>query len=635
MSNIILIEALIYLCAAVVAVPIAKQLGLGSVLGYLIAGIVIAPLLHSVGSDTDDLQHFAEFGVVMMLFLVGLELEPEKLWTMRHRLMGLGGLQILLTTALIALLMRLAGFEWPTALAIGLILAPSSTAIVLQTLTERSLFKTEGGQGSFSILLFQDIAVIPMLAVIPLLAISHTQPDVAATAHGDSHGMLDDYPGWARAAISLGAIACIYLVGQYLTRPVFRFIAKANIREIFTAAALTIVVSIAVLMEMVGLSAALGTFIAGVVLATSEYRHELEADIAPFKGLLLGLFFITVGAGMDFGVLAASPFLIVGVSVGILVLKAAVIWGIATLFRIHGEHRWLMALGLAQAGEFAFVLLSIAGPAGVLAPEIIQIILLAVALTMVATPFLFVFLDRAIISRRIESEVREADEIDDEGEVIIAGQGRFGQVVNRLLLAQGIKSVVLDHESTQIERLRPFGIKAFFGDPTRADLLHAAGIMHAKALVVAIDQPDQAIKLVEIARRFRPDIHIIARANDRFTVYALYQAGADDIVREMFDSSIRAGRYTLQALGMSPKRAERIASHFVDHDRKSLAKLAPLWDPEIPVASNGPYLDLARQLNSDIGRAMEGLNVEMDEEEALSKIDAPDMNAPAKPEGSP
>jgi len=314
MSNIILIEALIYLIAAVVAVPVAKQLGLGSVLGYLIAGIVISPLLKYIGSDTNDVQHFAEFGVVMMLFLIGLELEPEKLWKLRHRLIGLGGLQIGLSALGFTLACRAFGFEWMTSLAIGLILAPSSTAIVLQTLGEKSLMKTKGGQGSFSILLFQDIAIIPILAILPLLAIPEFSSHVSAGDHAGSGSVLDGLPGWVQALLTLGAIGVVILVGQYLTRPVFRFIAKAGIREIFTAAALTLVIGIAVIMGLVGLSAALGTFLAGVVLATSEYRHELEADIAPFKGLLLGLFFITVGAGIDFGVFASAPLIILGLT---------------------------------------------------------------------------------------------------------------------------------------------------------------------------------------------------------------------------------------------------------------------------------------------------------------------------------
>lgn len=614
----ILIEAFVYLLAAVVAVPVAKRLGLGSVLGYLIAGIIIAPILKSFGSSPEDLQHFAEFGVVMMLFLVGLELEPHVLWRMRHRLLGLGGLQVGLTALAVTLIARLFGLEWVTSVAIGLILAPSSTAIVLQTLTEKSLMKTEGGQGSFSVLLLQDIAVIPFLAILPLLALPEFAAHSGDHGHDTGQSLLHGLPGWAQGLITLGAVGLVYIVGQYVTRPVFRFITKANIREIFTAAALTLVIGIAVLMELVGLSAALGTFLAGVVLATSEYRHELEADIEPFKGLLLGLFFITVGAGIDFGVLVTQPFVILGLAFAILLLKGAILYGVASVFNIRGQHRWLMTLGLAQAGEFAFVLLSLAGTTSVLPADMIKTLNLVVAITMVLTPILFIIFDRFIVNKRVDEEIREADEIDEEGEVIIAGQGRFGQVVNRLLLSQGIKSVVLDHESTQIDRLRPFGIKAFFGDPTRIDLLRAAGIDKARALVVAIDEPTQAVKLVEIARKARPDIHIIARANDRTNVYQLYRAGADDIVREMFDSSIRAGRYTLQALGQSKERATRIAQHFIKQDRQALRKLAEVWDPEIHISSNPAYVELAKQINTDIGRAMEGLNVEMEEEDAAA-----------------
>ena len=626
MSDIILIEALIYLLAAVTAVPIARRFGLGSVLGYLIAGIIIAPLLHHIGSDTDDLQHFAEFGVVMMLFLVGLELEPDRLWGMRHRLLGLGGLQILISTVLLMGIAMIFGFAWQTALAIGLILAPSSTAIALQTLTEKGLLKSTGGQGGFSILLFQDVAVIPMLTLIPLLAIPDLIGHSSEGAH-ESGSILSNYPVWMQVILTFGAIAAIYLVGKYLTRPVFRFIARAKIREIFTAAALTIVISISVLMGLVGLSAALGTFLAGVVLASSEYRHELQADIEPFKGLLLGLFFITVGAGIDFGLLAKTPLLIVGLVIGILLIKGAVIWAVASLFNIKGQDRWLMALGLAQAGEFAFVLLSVAGPAHVLPNETLKTLSLVVALTMVLTPLLFLAYEKLIENKKVEENKREADEIDDEGDVIIAGQGRFGQVVNRVLLAKGIKSVVLDHESTQIERLRPFGIKAFFGDPTRIDLLHAAGLMKAKTLVVAIDNPQQAVKLVEIARKERPDLHIVARARDRTNVYQLYQAGADDIVREMFDSSIRAARYTLQSLGMERTKAIRTGQHFVKQDRKALRMLAEVWDPEIHISANPAYVEMARQINTDIGRAMEGLDVEMDDEDASKKLRTSDKKS--------
>ena len=355
-----LFQAFIYLCAAVIAVPVANRLGLGSVLGYLIAGVVIGPVVGLVGSETQDLQHFAEFGVVMMLFLVGLELEPRLLWEMRNRLIGLGGLQVAVTTALIAAIALAFGLTWTIALAIGMVFSLSSTAIVLQTLSEKGLMKTEAGQASFSVLLFQDIAVIPMLALAPLLALPELMAGGAHSgdAHHGSASLVEGLPGWAVTLVTLGAVAFVVVGGHTLSRPLFRFIAAARLREIFTAAALLLVIAIALLMTMVGLSPALGTFLAGVVLANSEFRHELESNIEPFKGLLLGLFFITVGAGIDFGVLFADPAVILGAAIGVMALKALVLLGLALMFGVRGGDKWLFTLGLAQAGEFGFVLLS-------------------------------------------------------------------------------------------------------------------------------------------------------------------------------------------------------------------------------------------------------------------------------------
>lgn len=609
----LLIEAFVFLFAAVVAVPIAKRLGLGSVLGYLIAGIVIAPLLAYINTDTEQLLHFAEFGVVMMLFLVGLELEPNQLWRMRHQLLGLGGLQVGLTALIITGAGIAFGLPWQTALAVGLIVAPSSTAIVVQTLNERGLMKTTGGRASFSVLLFQDIAIIPILAVLPLLAVA--QGGGGASGDDGGHGapamsLVDGLSGPAAALVTLGAILAVLLIGRYLVNPLFRGIARANVREIFTAAALLLVIGIAVLMGLVGVSAALGTFIAGVVLASSEYRHELEADIEPFKGLLLGLFFITVGAGIDFGVFLSAPVIVLGLIVGVMLVKAAVLYAISVLFKVKGHHGLLMTLGLMQAGEFGFVLLSVAKANQVLPPYLLQYINLVVAISMVITPLLFILFERIAAKASIDEEAKAHDEIDEEGEIIIAGQGRFGQIVNRLLISQGKKAVVLDHRSEQIELLKPFGFKGYFGDPTRPDLLHAAGIERAKILVVAIDEPEKAVTLTKMARAANPDIHIIARAYGRTDVYRLYQAGANDIVREMFDSSVRAARYTLQALGTDKPRAHKIAQAFVTQDRYMLRELASLWDPDLPAGTNKPFIEKTRALNSEIGAAMEGIMAE-------------------------
>lgn len=596
-----LLLAFLFLIAGVVSVPVASRLGLGSVLGYLIAGIVLSPILALLHVDVISIQHFAEFGVVMMLFLVGLELEPKLLWDMRARLLGLGGLQVGVTTALIAAASLAFGLQWQVAVAIGLIFALSSTAIVLQTLNEKGLMKSDGGQASFSVLLFQDIAVIPMLAFIPLLALPVLGDHGNGAGHGEGgHGaamsLVEGLSGWQTALVTLAAIALVIAGGMFLTRPTFRFIAHANLREIFVAAALTFVIGIALLMTLVGLSPALGTFLAGVVLANSEYRHELESDIDPFRGLLLGLFFMTVGAAIDFGLLVAEPLLIVVVTMGVMAIKAGVLLSLARIFRIRDEQGWLFGMGLAQAGEFGFVLISFAAANAVLPPDITPRLTLVVTLSMMLTPLLFILYDRFILPRYQSSEPREADEISAPSHIIIAGHGRFGGVINRMLLSAGHETTVLDHSSKQLERLRAFGVRAFFGDATRPDLLHAAGIETASLLVVAIDDRNEATNLVSYVSKNYPHVHITARAMDRGHVYELWAAGCRDVIRDTFDSAVRAGRSTYEALGMHPFEAERTARAFVAENQRTTRELANLYDPSIPVHENAPYRERAREL---------------------------------------
>ena len=609
-----LFQAFVYLSAAVIAVPIAKRLGLGSVLGYLLAGIIIGPMIGLVGTEAKDLQHFAEFGVVMMLFLVGLELEPDVLWRMRFRLSGLGGLQLGITTALIFAFCLFLNLEWQMALAIGLIFALSSTAIVLQTLNEKGLMKTAGGRNTFSVLLFQDIAVIPMLALLPLLA--STKLTVFSHHDGESHSynLVAGLPGWATAIIIAAAIATVKLAGHYLTRPIFRFIAKSGLREIFTAAALLLVISISLLMELVGLSPALGAFLAGVVLANNEYRHELESDIEPFKGLLLGLFFITVGAGIDFTILFNDFTKIFLLAVGLIALKATVLFSIAKAFKIPRGDDWLFALGLAQAGEFAFVLINFSTQNAVLDYDIAKTLSLIVGLSMLMTPALFIFYERFIAPHINKPKPREDDEIDEQAPAIIAGHGRFGQIVNRMLLSNGIKTVVLDHQSDLVDGMRRFGLKGFYGDATRPDLLMAAGLEDASVLEVAIDDRDRTTQMVEYARRERPDLHIIARAFDRNHCYALFNAGASDVVRETFDSSIRAGRYALENLGMSRGKARQVSFVFYKHDRASLKILAKKWDPAIDVFDKTDYLALSEERNRLLDEAIQNMETQEEEE---------------------
>ncbi len=616
-----LLLAFIFLIAGVVSVPIASRLGLGSVLGYLIAGIVISPVLALLQVDVISIQHFAEFGVVMMLFLVGLELEPRMLWSMRARLLGLGGGQVALTTLLAMAAAMLFGQPWTIALAIGLVLALSSTAIVLQTLNEKGLMKCDGGQSSFSVLLFQDIAVIPMLALIPLLAIpeladvasdvashgeaaSHSE---AATGHADEHSaegadhgpqmsLVDGLNGWQTTVVTIGAIAAVVLGGNFLTGPIFRFIAAAELRELFTATALMMVVGIALLMSLVGLSPALGTFLAGVVLANSEYRHELESDIDPFKGLLLGLFFMTVGAGINFGLLFDNLAMIVGLTIGLMLIKTLVLLLLAKLFKVEGSDKWLFALGLAQAGEFGFVLLSFTVANAVIPAPIADLLLLVVALSMLLTPALFILYDRVITPRYNVEQAREDDEISEQSAIIIAGHGRVGGIVSRMLRSAGHKPTVIDYSAKQLDMLGKFGIQAYYGDATRPDLLHSAGIGEAKLLVVAIDDKEQITELVRYVQHTHPDVHVVARAIDRNHVYDLYATGCRDIIRENYDSSLRMGRSAFEALGATRGQAEQIKAAFDEVDRRSIVSLAEHYDPDIPTLENEVYVAKVREM---------------------------------------
>ncbi len=612
-----LYQATIYLATAVIAVPIAARLGLGSVLGYLAAGILIGPVLGLVGSETEDLQHFAEFGVVMMLFLIGLELEPRALWAMRHKLIGLGGLQITLSTLALMGAAMAAGQPWQVSLAIGLALSLSSTAIVLQTLSEKGLMQTGGGRASFSVLLTQDIAVIPILAFLPLLAMetgTHLSGDGSiqraagqageAGHHGEHLSLVAGLPGWAVTAVTISAVGFIIFAGIFLMRPLFRFIHAANLREMYTALALLIVVGISFLMTLVGLSPALGAFLAGVVLANSEFRHELESDLNPFKGLLLGLFFITVGAGINYRLFLASPGDLLGLALLVILAKGLVLYFVGKAFGLRKRGHWLFTLGLAQAGEFGFVLLAFARQLNVIPVALSEKLLLIIALSMLITPLLFILFDQ--ISKRLTEAAPEhvPDEIDEQGPVIIAGIGRFGQIVNRLVRASGFKTVVLDYDMETIQLMRRFGVKGFLGDPTRPELLKAAGIAKARVLVIALDDPDNTVKMVRQVRKVRPDLHIIARAGDRNHVYELYQAGADDIVREMFDSSLRAGRYVLENMGLSEYEAAQAEQTFYTHDRRVVRELAEYWEPGTPASLNKPYIERARELDKDLETAL-------------------------------
>jgi len=598
--------ALIYLAAAIVAVPIAKRLGLGSVLGYLIAGILIGPYALGVVGDQTDIMHFAEFGVVMMLFLVGLELQPSRLWKLRHSILGLGGLQVVLTAAVIfAFCYWFFSMHWQTALAIGLMLALSSTAIVLQSLEEKGWLKQEAGQNAFSVLLFQDIAIIPILALLPLLAFA-----APSSSKQISDSIIAGWPVWQQVGVSVGVIAAIIAGGKYVSAPLFRYIAQTHMREIFTIFALFLVVAISLVMHSIGLSPALGTFLAGVVLAESEFRHELEADIEPFKGLLLGLFFITVGASINFELLFNQFSTVVALVALLIVIKAFILFALAVTFKISSKQKLLFTLALAQGGEFAFVLLSVSTTLSILTPEQTSLVTLVVAVSMLIAPLLLMLYEQ--IQKRSSSTKPEFDkpeQINTAKHVIIAGYGRFGQIMGRLLHAQGYEITVLDHSPSQIELLRRFGNTVFYGDAARQELLEAAGAHTAQMLVVAIDNPDKTIEIIKLAHKNYPQLKIVARAIDRRHAYQLLNLKVDAFNRETVDSAINLAIESLQLLGNSKEDAERAGKLFRDHDRASVLQLSELWgdDASYGVAVRQRMEDLKQVLQQD-KQAQQNLN---------------------------
>jgi CPA2 family monovalent cation:H+ antiporter-2/glutathione-regulated potassium-efflux system protein KefB len=581
-------QALVYLTAAVVSVPIAKRIGLGSVLGYLIAGVIIGPaVLGLIGEGGQDIMHFAEFGVVMMLFVIGLELEPSLLWKMRTSILGLGGMQVLLTSVIITVAAMIIGVPWQASIALGLTLSLSSTAIVLQTMNEKGLMKTVSGQSSFAVLLFQDIAVIPMLAIFPLLA---TQ---AVSTSDDHITLVGSLPGWAQTLAVLAAVSSIVIGGKYLMRPVFRFIAQTRLLEIFTAAALLLVIAIAVLMTQVGLSPALGTFLAGVVLANSEYRHELISDIEPFKGLLLGLFFISVGASINFNLILESPLLIAGLVVALMIVKGLVLFSLGKFFKIGIDQNLIFSVSLSQSGEFAFVLFSFAAQSSIIETNIINVMVAVVALSMAMTPIVIAINEKLILPRfgTKEKDERESDTIEEENPVIIAGFDKFGNIVGRLLKANGFGTTVLDFDSGRVEILRKLGLKVYYGDASRHDLLHAAGAEKAKLIIIAFDNAEKNIALVDTIKKHFPHLKILVRAIDRPDAYELLNTGVNEVYRETIDVSLRMGIDAMRMLGV---RAHRAAKTFLKHDENALRELSSMR------GDKKEYLSAARQYIAEL-----------------------------------
>ncbi|MET0981497.1 MAG: glutathione-regulated potassium-efflux system protein KefC [Telluria sp.] len=587
MESSLLTNAVVYLAAAVVAVPLAKRLGLGAVLGYLLAGMAIGPWGLGLIREVEDILHFSEFGVVLLLFLIGLELEPDRLWSMRRPIFGWGSAQVAGVTAALFAAALAVGIDWKVALVASLGLSLSSTAIALATLGERNLMGTPAGQAGFALLLFQDIAAIPMIALVPVLG-------VAAADSSAGEGWIADVYTTARlAAVVIGLV----VAGRYLVRPALRTIAKSNMREIFTAFALLLVIAISLLMQWVGMSMALGAFVAGVLLADSEYRHALETDLEPFKGLLLGLFFIAVGMSVDFGVFAANPWLILGLVTGFLIIKLAVLFALSFVFRIARGQRWLFAFLLSQGGEFAFVVFGAAASARVFTPETGSILVAVVALSMVATPLLLLLHDKVLEPRYRGQNKREADAIvGAEGHVIIAGFGRFGQIVGRLLHANRFEMTVLDHDPDQIELLRGFGWKVFYGDATRVDLLEAAGAAKARALVLAIDDIEDSLALADAVREHFPDLPVLARARNVTHYYQLMDRGVTIIERETFESALQLGRRVLCQLGYGAYRAREATLKFREHNKASVDAVYPFYK------DREQYVSMAKRARDELNQ---------------------------------
>ena len=601
-THTLLLNVVYFLGAAVIAVPIFIRIGLGSVLGYLTAGVVIGPWVLGLITNVDDILHFSEFGVVLLLFLIGLELEPKKLWSMRSSILGSGGVQLIVSAILIGGFALFCGLDWRAALVIGLGLALSSTAIALQTLQERSLMSTPAGQTGFSVLLFQDIAVIPIIALLPLLG---------SVAHVDDHTQHTQLSPLLEVVILLG----IFALGRFLLKYVFRLIAKTRLRETFTMLSLLLVIGIAVVMDSFGISMALGAFLAGVILADSEYRHTLESDIEPFKGLLLGLFFVSVGMSIDFGILLKNPLLFVGLALVLIMAKAGVLILVAKLSGVPTKQTSLFAAVLSQGGEFAFVLFGIAVGLHIFEQALASQLILIVAISMIFTPLLMIVNERIIEPMMTSGESRETDKIDAEdrnNQVIIAGFGRVGQIVGRLLIANKITPTLIDFDPDQIDLVRRFGTKAYYGDVLRSDVLHSAGADKATLFVLAIDDEETIDAAIEMIRKDYPQAKIVARAKNRPHAMRLVEMGVDHFTRETFYSGLEMGKDTLRVLGFAENEITRQADILRKHDVEVLYQQVEIREDQEAMISKAAESrarleqTLAADLDSDDSAESEG-----------------------------
>jgi glutathione-regulated potassium-efflux system ancillary protein KefC len=603
MENNFLLAIFVLLAATVALVPFAKLLGLGTIIGYLAAGVLIGPYGFKLISDTDTIRHVSEFGVVMMLFLIGLELQPSELWRMRHKVLGLGLTQLTITAAALGGLVYAAGLDWTSALIVGLALAMSSTAIAMQSIAQRDITKTDTGRSSLAILLVQDVAVIPILAAIPILAVLGGSPSsIIGDGLEDAAKAAQNPVDWMDAVTLVGAFVATILAGRFLARPFLHFVARTGVREAFTALGLALVIGASLLTQFLGLSPALGAFLGGMLLADSEYRHELESNLEPFKGLLLGLFFISVGMSIAFSVVAVEPWLVFAMVLMLVGIKIAVLFGLATIFRMHIADRLLLAVLLSQSGEFAFVILGFAGKAGALTPHDAELLTVVVALSMAATPLLLFGFDR--ISRRLlagNDSAGGADidpAIDGRQKVIVLGYGRFGQILTRLLKAQGFQLTLIDDDPAQIETVKRFGVKVFYGDGARLDLLDAAGAREAQMIVIAVGGAERILAIAAMVRRNFPHVKVAARAIDRNHAHDLMALGVDVLERETFRSAISLGAKALMHLGYDEEQANRLASAFEKHDNKLLLESYALREDE------DAYIGLVRRSMETLGEVM-------------------------------
>ncbi|TXF90756.1 potassium transporter [Neolewinella aurantiaca] len=577
MTGSILFEAIVFLAGAVICVPLAKRFGLSSVLGYLIAGIVIGPfLLGFVGEEGENIMHFAEFGVVMMLFLIGLEIEPKNFWQMRKTIVGMGGAQVGGTMLVSFLLFQLFDFDWTVSLTFSMAVALSSTAITLQSLKENGQFNTTYGASSFSILLFQDIIVILMLGMLPLLA--DTDSNTVTDDHGTASSLLDNLPMGFQTLAIVASVIIVVLAGRYLFVPMLRGVANTRVRELLTASALLIVLGIAFLMEMVGLSPALGAFLGGVVLANSEFKHELESTLEPFKDLLLGLFFMAVGASINFIVISENPVMVTSLVIGVIALKAIVLYAVAVIFKLKMDQRLLLTVGLAQIGEFAFVLLSFAFQIKILDKVQLDLMSVVTAITMTLTPVLAIVNERFILphfgTKAIDD--RPMDEIGEANKVILVGFGHFGSTVGRFLRAYGVEPTILDFDSNRVDLLRKMGFKVYYGDATRLDLLKSAGIENADILISAVDSPEITFNLVKGVKKYYPNVKLMVRAKNRYDAYELLDLGVENIYRESLDTSVKMASDVLAQMGFRRYTISRQAEIFKTQDEESMRRLAAL-----------------------------------------------------------